>query len=101
MRIYLSSGGLQLFTLIAGVLLPLLVDLATKSTAAPRIKALFLLVLALASSAVADLIAAPDGWDWSAWGWIAAPTFIVAVAALFGLHMPVGTHATAKTAITG
>jgi hypothetical protein len=103
MHIFLNSTGLQLFTLIGGTIIPLLIDLITKSTAPAQVKALLNLIATFGGALVAALIAAPSdvGFDLNAWLWTAVPTFIVSVAALFGLHMPTQMHDKAKTAITG
>lgn len=103
MYVVLSNGWLQLFIVVGGTFIPLLVDLVTKSTASATVKAVLNLVLVFVGAFITAVIAANNdgGLDWKAWLWTAVPAFVVSVAALFGFHMPTGIHAKAKAAITG
>ena len=94
-----SLHQVQVFSVILGVFLPLLVGLVTKVTTSASTKAVLLAALAAISGFLTEAVNAGglgDEFDW--WGAIltAITTFVVAVGLHFGLWKPTGASVKAQ-----
>jgi len=96
MVIDFNDTAIQLFIILGGTIIPLLTNLLTKTDASPRVKSVLTLILVTAGALITQILAAPDGFDLEQWLWTAVPTFIVSMAALFGIYMPLGIHEKTK-----
>jgi len=86
----------QLWSLLVGVILPLLVGLVTKVTTSASTKAVLLALLSAVSGFVSELAASGDGFLWSTALITWVGTFLVAVGLHFGVYKPVGASVAAQ-----
>ncbi|MGW1998214.1 hypothetical protein [Embleya sp. NPDC001921] len=86
----------QLWSLLVGVILPILVGLATKVTTSASTKAVALAFLSAVSGFVSEMLDSGDSFRWSTALITWAATFIVAVAVHFGLWKPTGASGAAQ-----
>jgi len=86
----------QLWSLLVGVVLPIVVGLVTKVTTSASTKAVALAFLAAVSGFVSEMLASGDAFQWSTALITWAATFMVAVAVHFGLWKPTGAASAAQ-----
>lgn len=94
-----SMTQFQFWNLVAGVLLPVLVALVTKTNMSSRLRSLCLLVLTGVSGVLNEWLSTPGGFDWEKAAWAAVTTFVIGVATLYGLWKPTGVSDAAKRSL--
>jgi hypothetical protein len=87
-------------TLVA-VVLPILVGLVTKASTDARVKAILLALLSALSGVAQGFLQTPPGttWDWQQAVLSAVTTFVIAVAAYYGLWKPTGVSEKAQATL--
>lgn len=91
-----SMTQFQMWNLVAGVLLPILVALVTKANMSSRLRSITLLALTLVSGVLNEWLSTSGGFDWQHAIWASVTTFIIGVATLYGLWKPTGVSDAAK-----
>lgn len=86
----------QLWSLLVGVVLPLLVGVVTKEVTSAGLKAILLAAFAAVSGFVSEMLAAGDDFHLSTALITWAGTFLVAVGSHFGFWKPTGVTASAQ-----
>ena len=95
-----TLAQVQVFSLIVGVFLPILVGLVTKVTTSSSTKAVLLAALSAVSGFLTELVNAGGfggDFDWLSATLTAITTFVVGVALHFGLWKPTGVAVKAQT----
>lgn len=90
MYAFAAQVDLQLAQLVAGTVLPLLTGVVTKRLAGGHVKAVVLLALSAAAGFVEQLIAAGGVFTLQTFIGSFVVTFVLSVAAHFGLYKPTG-----------
>jgi hypothetical protein len=90
-----NTSDTQLIALVCGIIIPILVGVLAKSTAAAGLKAILNAMMSGLGGLIATVV--PGSFQWKPFLVAVASTWVVSIATHFGLYKPVGVSAAVQS----